>query len=68
MQVLERVVGEIWDEARANKRLLAWVALGVGALWLVRHGIRGFIRLAWTLFGLGMAWYWAGGAVWHRLF
>jgi hypothetical protein len=68
MQVLERVVGELWDEARANKRLLVWFGLGVGAVWLLRQGIRGFFRIAWTVFGLAMAWYWSGAWFLHRLF
>ena len=66
---LQASVGELVERAaRAapgpeRSRLLRWLLVG-GAVFLLWRMGRGAKKLFWTLFGIGMALYWSGGAWW----
>jgi hypothetical protein len=61
MTTFERVLDQVWNEVRDNRRLVLWIALGLGALWLVRRALRSLGQFVWTVLGFGMAWFWATG-------
>lgn len=51
-----------------QRRLPMILLLLVAGAFLLRAGIRGGVRMFWTLFGLAMAWKFAGGAFLRHLF
>jgi len=66
---LQGKVGELMDRVTSEapgaerSRLLRWllVAVAVFVLWRIGRGAK---KLFWSLFGIGMALWWSGGAVW----
>lgn len=66
---LQASLGQLVERATAaapgaeRSRLVRWllVALAVFALW--RFG-RGLKKLFWAMFGIAMAFWWSGGALW----
>jgi|GEM_PF-2895877 hypothetical protein len=52
----------------SDRRLPLLVLLLIGAVWLLRRGIQGAIQIVFSLFGLGMAWYWSGAGFLHWFF
>lgn len=60
MSNVDRILGETWDALKDHRRLVLAIGLAVGAFWLLQQAIRGGIRAFWTLFGLGMAFYFSG--------
>lgn len=60
MSNVDRILGEAWDGLKDNRRLVLWMGLAVAAFWLLQRAIRGGIKAFWTLFGLGMAFYFSG--------
>ena len=60
-QLVERVVAA--EPGAERSRLLRWLLLAVAVFVLWRIG-RGAKKLVWSLFGIGMALWWSGGAVW----
>ncbi|MCE3004570.1 MAG: hypothetical protein LW860_18000 [Xanthomonadaceae bacterium] len=62
MSNVDRILGEAWDGLKDNRRLVLWMGLAVAAFWLLQRAIRGGIQAFWTLFGLGMAFYFSGAS------
>lgn len=68
---LQNGVGQLVERAVAapagaeRSRLLRWL-LAAAAVFVAWRMWRGFKSLFWTVFGLGMAFWWTG--LWHRLF
>lgn len=66
---LQSKVGELVERAASaapvpeRSRLLRWL-LAAGAVFLLWRLGRSVKKLFWTLFGIGMALYWAGAAGW----
>lgn len=66
---LEARVGELVDRAasvapgKENSTWMRWVLVAVGLFFLWRIG-RFAKSVFWTLFGIGVAFWWTGGAVW----
>lgn len=62
-RLVERATAE--PAATDRPRWVRWL-LALAAVFVLWKAWRGFKSLFWTLFGLGMAFYWTG--LWHRLF
>lgn len=66
---LQAKVGELMDRVTSEapsverSRLMRWllVAVAVFVLWRMGRSVK---KLLWSLFGIGMALWWSGGAVW----
>ena len=60
-QLVERVA--VAAPGAERSRWVRWLLVAVAVFVLWRMG-RGFKKLFWALFGIGMALYWSGGAWW----
>ena len=65
-ETLQATVGQLVERAAAapagveRSRLVRWLVLA-GVLFLAWRFVKGLKGLFWTIFGLGMAFWWSGG-------
>lgn len=67
MSNVDRILGEVWDGLKDNRRLVLWFGLAVAGFWLLRRAVKDGAQLFWTLFGLSIAYSATGGKFLHFL-